>query len=123
MKKHIKYLIALFLTLVVIVGDGALYSKSESAEYYESSFVILRRESNLKSSRLYKFGQVVSWNQIRFSIVLSFLKIENVFTFQIKKLLKLQNFLHQKLTSFINQSVFINEIIISIHFSKSLYSA
>lgn len=123
MKKHIKYLIALFLTFVVIAGDGTLYSQSKSAEYYESSFVVLRRELNLKSSRLYKFGQVVSWNEIRFSIVLNFLKIENVFTFQIKKMLKLQNLLYQNLTSFINQSVFINEIITSKDFAKSLCSA
>lgn len=123
MKKHIKYLIALFLTFVVIAGDGNLYSQSKSAEYYQSSFVVLRRELNLKSSRLYKFGQAVSWNKMRFSIVLNFLKTENVFTFQIKKLLKLQNLLYQKLTSFINQSVFINEIIISKHFGKSLYNA
>ncbi|WJS95456.1 hypothetical protein NYQ10_03165 [Flavobacterium johnsoniae] len=123
MKKHIKYLIALFLTFVLIVADGTLYSQSKSAEYYQSSFVILRRELNLENSRLYKFGQAVSWNEIRFSIVLNFLKTENVFTFQIKKLLKLQNLLYQKLTSFINQSIFINEIITSKHFNKSLYSA
>ncbi|WP_431243285.1 hypothetical protein ACQ9BO_00865 [Flavobacterium sp. P21] len=123
MKKYLKYLIALFLTFVVIAGDGILYSQSKSAEYYQSSFVVLRRESNAKSSRLYKFGQVVSWAEIRFSIVLNFLKVENVFTFQIKKLLKFQNLLYQKLISFINQSVFINEIIISKHFSKSLYTA
>ncbi|WP_264553167.1 hypothetical protein [Flavobacterium sp. N2038] len=123
MKKHLKYLIALFLAFVVIAGDGTLYSQSKSAEYYQSSFVVLRRELNLKSSRLYKFGQVVSCGKIRFSIVLNFLKTENVFTFQIKKLLKLQNLLHQKLSSFIKQSVFINEIITSKHFNKSLYSA
>ncbi|WP_427875449.1 hypothetical protein [Flavobacterium sp. MMS24-S5] len=123
MKKHIKYLIALFLTFVVIAGDGALYSQSKSAEYYESSFVVLKRELNFKSSRFYKFGQAVSWNEIRFSIVLNFLKTENVFTFQIKKLLKLQNLLYQNLTSFIKQSVFINEIITSKDFAKSLYSA
>ena len=120
MKKHIKYLIALFLTFVVIAGDGTLYSQSKSAEYYESSFVVLRRELNLKSSRLYKFGQIASWNKTRFSIVLNFLKTKNAFTFQIKKL---QDLLHQKLISFINQSVFMNEIITSKHFSKSLYSA
>ncbi|MFH6934371.1 hypothetical protein [Flavobacterium sp. FlaQc-30] len=123
MKKHIKYLIALFLAFVVIASDGILYSQSKSAEYYESSFVVLRRELNLKSSRLYKFGQVASCCKTRFSIVLNFLETENVFTFQIKKLLKLQNLLHQRLTSFINQSVFINEIIISNHFGKSLYNA
>lgn len=120
LKNNIKYLIALFLTFVVIAGDGTLYSQSKSAEYYQSSFVVLRRELNLKSSRLYKFGQVVSWNEISVSIVLNFLKIETVFTFKIKKLLKLQNLLYQKLISFINQSGFINEIIISKHFGKSL---
>ena len=123
MKKHIKYLIALFLTFVVIAGDGALYSQSKSAEYYQSLFVVLRKEIELKSSRLYKFGQAVSWNDIRFSIVLNFLKNKNVFTFQIMKLLRLQNIIHQKLTSFINQSIFINEIITSKHFDKSLYTA
>lgn len=123
MKKHLKYLIALFLTFVVIAGDGTLYSQSKSAEYYQSSFVVLRRELNLKSSRLYKLGQIISWDKIRFSIVLKFLKTENTFTFQIEKVLKLQNLLHQKLTSFINQAVFINEIITSKHFGKSLYSA
>lgn len=107
----------------MIANDGILYSQSRSAEYYESSFVVLRRELNLKSSRLYKFGQVTSWEKTRFSIVLKLLKNENIFTSQIKKLLKLQNLLHQKLTSFINQSVFINEIIISNHFGKSLYNA
>ncbi|MEN2486794.1 hypothetical protein AAYQ05_03235 [Flavobacterium sp. B11] len=123
MKKHIKYLIALFLTFVVIVGDGTLYSQPKSAEYYQSSFVILRKEIELKSPRLYKLGQAVSWNEIRFSNVLNFLKTETVFTFQIKNLLKIQNLLHQNLTSFINQSVFINEIITSKYFDKSLYSA
>jgi len=107
----------------VIAGDGTLYSQSKSAEYYQSSFVVLRKEIELKSSRLYKFGQAVFWNEIRFSIVLNFLKTKNAFTFQIKKLLKLQNLLYQNLTSFINQSVFINEIIISKHFGKSLYNA
>ncbi|WP_146194563.1 hypothetical protein [Flavobacterium crocinum] len=123
MKKQLKYLIALFLAFVVMAGDGSLYSQSKSTDYYESSFVVSRRELDLKSSRFYKLGQIVSWNQIRFSIVLNFLNVENVFTFQIEKLIKLQNQLHQKLTSFINQSVFINEIITSKHFSKSLYSA
>lgn len=107
----------------MIAGDGTLYSQSKSAEYYESSFVVLRRELSLKSSRLYKFGKAISWNEMKFSIVLSFLKTENVFTFQISKLLKLQNLLRKKLASSINQSVFINEIITSKHFNKSLYNA
>ncbi|WP_095953921.1 hypothetical protein [Flavobacterium sp. ACN6] len=122
LNKHLKYLIALFLAFVVIAGDGTLVSQSKSASYYQSSVVVLKRELNLKSARFYKFGQVYSCSKTRFSIVMNFLKIENVFTFQIKKLLKQQDLLHQKLISFINQSIFINEIIISNHFSKSLYN-
>ena len=122
LNKHLKYLIALFLAFVVIAGDGTFVSQSKSAAYYQSSVVVLRRELNLKTTRFYKFGQVYSCSKTRFSIVLNFLKIENVFTFQIKKLLKQQDLLHQKLISFINQSIFINEIIISNHFSKSLYN-
>jgi len=123
LNKNLKYLIALFLAFVVIAGDGTLISQSKSAEYYQSSFVVLSRELNLKSARFYKFGQVYSCSKKRFSIVLNFLKTENVFSFQIKELLKQQSLLHQKLTSFINQSVFINEIITSNHFNKSLYNA
>jgi uncharacterized HAD superfamily protein len=123
LKKHLKYLIALFLAFVVIASDGTLCSQPKSAEYFQSSFVVSKKEIDLKSTRLYKFGKVTSFKKTRFSIVLNFLKTENVFTFQIKKLLKLQNLLHQKLTSFINQSVFINEIITSKHFVKSLYNA
>ncbi len=104
-------------------GDGTLYAQSKSAEYYQSSFVVSKRELNVKSSHLYTFGQVIFFGKTRFSIVLNFLRIENVFTFLSKKLLKLQNQLHQKIISFINQSVFMNEIIISNHFCKSLYSA
>lgn len=107
----------------MISSDGALDSQSKSADYYQSSFVVLRSELDFANSRFYKFGQAVSSEKTRFSIVLNFLKVENVFTFQIKKLLKLQNLLHQKLSSFINQSVFINEIITSKHFAKSLYRA
>lgn len=107
----------------MIVGDGALNFQSQSADYYQSSRVIANRELDFKSSLLYKFGQITSWNKTRFSIVLNFLKTKNAFTFQIKKLQKLQNLLHQNLISFINQSVFINEIIISKHFGEGLYSA
>ncbi|CAM3665258.1 hypothetical protein [Flavobacterium chungbukense] len=123
MKKHLKYLIALFLAFVVIASDGTLYSQPKSAEYFQSSFVVSKKEIELKSTRLYKFGKVTSFKKTGFLIVLNFIKTENVFTFQIEKLLKVQNLLHQKLTSFINQSVFINEIINSKHFTTSLYNA
>lgn len=123
LNKNLKYLLSFFLVFTMIATDCAIDSQSKSAEYYQSAFVVSRKEIELKTARLYKFGQVAFWNKKRFSIVLNFLKTENIFTFQIKKLLKIQNLLHQKLTSFINQAVFINEIITSKHFYKSLYNA
>lgn len=120
MKKHLKYLIALFLTFVVIAGDGTLYAPSKSAEYYQSSFVVVKAGSDLKSSRCYQFGQITSCVKSVFSIVLDFLSVENVLSFQNKIVFKLQQKLHQNLTSFIKQSVFVNEMMTSGNFRGSL---
>lgn len=120
MTKHLKYLITLFLAFVLIAGDGTLYSQSKSAAYYESSFVFLRRELSLNSSRIYQFGQVTSRAKSGFSFVLIFLSVENVFSFQNKTTFRLQKQLHQNLISFITQSVFVNEIITSGNFRESL---
>ncbi|BFM42610.1 hypothetical protein CFS9_12510 [Flavobacterium sp. CFS9] len=120
MKKHLKYLIALFLTFVVIAGDGTLYVPSKSAEYYQSSFVVSRTGLDLKSFRSYQFGRITSRVKSVFSIVLIFLSVENVFSFQNGIVFKLQQKLHQNLTSFIEQSVFVNEMMTSGNFRGSL---
>ncbi|WP_264531566.1 hypothetical protein [Flavobacterium sp. N502540] len=120
MKKHLKYLIALFLTFVVIAGDGTLYAPSKSAEYYQSSFVVVKAGSDLKSSRSYLFGQITSRVKSVFSIVLIFLSVENVVSFQNKIVFILQQKLHQNLASFIRQSVFVNEMVTSGNFRGGL---
>ncbi|URC13412.1 hypothetical protein [Flavobacterium sp. B183] len=120
MKKHLKYLIALFLTFVVIAGDGTLCAPSKSAEYYQSSFVVSRTELDLKNFRSYQFGRITSRVKSVFSIVLDFLSVENVLSFQNKIVFKLQQKLHQNLTSFIKQSVFVNEMMTSGNFRGSL---
>ncbi|WP_316635809.1 hypothetical protein [uncultured Flavobacterium sp.] len=123
MNKSLKYLISLFLAFVVIANDGTLVSQSKSADYYQSSFVILRRELDFSSSQLYKFVQSTSRTKTIFSIVFNYLNLEDIFSFQIKTVLKLRKLLYQNLTSFIKQSVFVNEIITSGNFNKSLYIA
>ncbi|TDO98464.1 hypothetical protein [Flavobacterium sp. 245] len=123
LNKNLKYFLSLFLVFAMIATDCTIDSQSKSVEYYQVSQVAFGKEFEIRNSRLYKFDQVVSFGKTRFSIVLNFLKTEYVFTFQINKLLKLQDLLRQKLTSFINQSVFINEIITSNNLYKSLYSA
>jgi len=123
LNKHLKYLIYLFLAFVVIASDGTLVSPSKSADYYQSSFVISRRELDSEKSRLYVFNPFVSRIKISFLIPVSFLGFKQVFTFQTQIIQKVQTLLHQHINSFIRQAVFINETITSNNLYKSLYSA
>lgn len=123
MNKHLKYLIYLFLAFVVIASDGTLVSQSKSADYYQSSFVISRRELDSEKSRLYVFNQFASRIKISFLIPINYLGFKQVCSFQIQIIQKLQKLLHQNINSFIRQAVFINEIITSNNLYKSLYSA
>ena len=123
MNKHLKYLIYLFLAFVVIVSDGTLVSQSKSADYYQSSYVISKRELDSKKSRLYVFNQFVCEVKIAFTFPVNYLEFKRVRSFQIQVIQKLQNLLHQNITSFIRQTVFINETITSNNLHKSLYSA
>jgi len=107
----------------MIASDCTLDSQSKSADYYQSSFVILRRELEVRNSRLYVFNQFVSRIKTAFSIPVNYLEFKHFFGFQIMVIQKLQNLLHQNISSFIRQSVFVNEVIISNNLYKSLYSA
>ncbi len=123
MNKQLKYLIYLFVAFVVIAGDGTLVSQSKSADYYQSSFVISRREVDFKKSRLYVFNQFVSGIKSAFLIPVSYLEFKKVCSLQIQVVLKLLLLLHQEIASFIRQAVFINEITASSNLYKSLYKA
>ena len=122
LNKHLKYLIYLFLAFVVIVSDGTLVSQSKSADYYQSSFVISRREFDSEKSRSYVFNPFVSRLKIAFAFPVNYLELKQVRSFQIHVIQKLQNLLHQNINSFIRQAVFINETIASNNLYKSLYS-
>ncbi len=113
MKKHLKYLIYLFLAFAVIVGDGALDFQSKSADYFQSLPINTSRELNFKNSGLYVFNQVKSQGKTFFSIPLRYAEFSVVFSLQIEIVLKEQKLLYQNLSSFITQSVFINEMITS----------
>jgi hypothetical protein len=107
----------------VIAGDGTLVSQSKSADYYQSSFVISRREVDFKKSPLYVFNQFVSGIKSAFLIPVSYLEFKKVCSLQIQVVLKLRLLLHQEISSFIRQAVFINEIRASSNLYKSLYKA
>jgi hypothetical protein len=123
MTKYLKYLISLFMAFGLMVNDGALNSPSNSADYYQFSNVILRRESNYRSSKLYVFNQINSSEKISFLFQLAYLQFQDSYSLQIPVLLKLQTLLYQKISSFAMQDIFINEMITSRDSYKSLYIA
>lgn len=122
MNKYLKYL-SLILVFAMIANDGVLDFQSKSADYYQSSFVITKRELDFKAFRLYKYNSFASRVKRLFSIVLNYLNDEDVLNFQINMVFKFRKVLHQKISSFIKQSVFVNEIITSNNFKTGLYRA
>lgn len=122
MNKYLTYLISLFLAFVVIANDGTLDSYSKSASYYQSSFITIRTELDFKNSRSYFLNAVILGLKTVFLVPLIYLQLKTVFSFQVQVFLKLQTLLYQNLTSFIKQSVFVNEAITSNNYRKSLYN-
>jgi len=122
LKKHLKYLISLLLALVVIAGDGTLNYQSKSADYYQSSQIIVSRELDFKNSRLYKFTSIKFTGNTSFLIFMIYKTVKEVLTSQTKILLLFFEILYQKINSFIKQAVFVNEIINSGNFKTSLYT-
>lgn len=123
MNKYLKYLISLFLAFVVIANDGTLVSQTKSADYYQSSVIILKRELDFKNSHFYVFSKFVSQIKITFLIPVDFLEFVQVYSFQVQVFLKVQKLLYQNINAFIKQLVFVNEITVSNNFYKSLYNA
>lgn len=123
MTKYLKYLISLFLAFGLMANDGVLDSQSNSADYYQFSNLILRRELNDKGSKLYTFNQVNSFEKTAFLFSATYLKFQDIYNLQIQVLLKLQTLLYQKISSFTTQHLFVNEMITSRNSYKSLYTA
>ena len=123
MTKYLKYLLSLFLAFGLMVNDGALDSQSHSADYYQFSSVILRRELKYKSSKLYVFNPINSAEKTVFLFQLAYLQFQDSYSLQIPVLLQLQTLLYQKVSLFAMQHIFINEMIPSRNSYTSLYTA
>ncbi|RKS95255.1 hypothetical protein BC952_0912 [Flavobacterium limicola] len=123
MTKYLKYLLSLFLAFGLMVNDGTLDAPSNSADYYQFSNVILRRELNSKGSKLYVFHQVNSAEKTSFLFQLDYLQFQDSYSLQIPVILKFQTQLYQKVSLFAMQHIFINEMITSRISYTSLYTA
>ncbi|TRX38680.1 hypothetical protein FNW52_01130 [Flavobacterium sp. ZT3R18] len=123
MIKYSKYLISLFLVFSLMVNDGTIDSQSNSVDYYQYSNVILSRELNYTDSKVYVFNQFSSSKKASFLILLTFLEFAAVYSLQIRVLQKLRTLLYQKVSSFVAQHLFVNEVIASKNSCESLYIA
>ncbi len=105
-----------------MAGDGVLYAQSNSPEYYQSSFVVSRKEIDLKNLRVYVFNKAKS-GKISFPILSIYFRLKDVLSLKTQIVFQLHKNLHQNIISFIKQSVFVNEVITLSNFKKSLYTA
>ncbi|OOG74079.1 hypothetical protein B0E44_06130 [Flavobacterium sp. A45] len=104
-----------------MVNDCDLYSQSNSVDYYQFSSVILRSESVNEDSELYLFGEVNSSKKASSPILFACLEFQDIYSFQIRVLLKTRTLLYQEVSSNTAQSIFINEMITSSNSCTSLY--
>jgi hypothetical protein len=119
---QLKYLIALFLAFGLMVNDGTLETRSNQVEYYQFSNAIVSSEWKTSRSKLYVYNQATAVKTV-ISIPYTYLQFAAIYSLRIKVLVKLRARIHQKVSSFITQHLFINEMITSTNSLNSLYIA
>lgn len=122
MINQLKYLIALFLAFGLMVNDGTLETRSNQVEYYQFSNAIVNSEWKTSRSKLYVYNQATAVKTV-ISIPYTYLQFAAIYSLQIKVLVKLRARIYQKVSSFITQHLFINEMITSTNSHNSLYIA
>ncbi|WP_369766142.1 hypothetical protein [Flavobacterium sp. WC2429] len=122
MTKHLKYLLSLFLAFGLIVNDGVLESRSNSVEYYQYSNAIVGSEWKTSRSKLYVFN-LVNAIKTAISIPFKYLRFATSYSLTIPVLFKLRTQVYQKVSSFIEQQLFINEKSTSTNSYTILYIA
>jgi hypothetical protein len=94
-----------------MVNDGILDSQSNSAEYYQVSYVKNRNEFSQKNFKLY---QIHSSEKTASLILFACLKLQDVYTLQTRVLLKLRIALYQNISILKAQHTFLSKIITSV---------
>nr|WP_315149677.1 hypothetical protein [uncultured Flavobacterium sp.] len=122
MTKYLKYLISLFLAFGLMVNDGTILSKSNSAAYYQVSYVKTRNEFS-QTAKSYRFHQINASERIALPLLFAHLKLQDVFSIQTRILLKLQIVLYQNISTMKAQHTFLSKTITSSNYYSNLYVA
>lgn len=122
MRKHIKYLISFLLIFGLTVNQCAIYSQSNSSNYYQVSQVDSRKERSHTYSELYVYGREFLRERI-YVRLLSFLKLRDVHSTKITEIFNLQTERYLKISSIIAGYIFLNKKFVSSNQYPSLYIA
>lgn len=106
-----------------MANDGVLDSQSNSADYYQFSNATVGRQPRYSRSKLYVFNQTNASEKTAFPILITYLQFAAIYSLQINVLVKLRAQFYQKVSSFIMQRLFLNEMITSRNSLNSLYIA
>lgn len=106
-----------------MTNDGMIDSQSNSAEYYQVSYVKTRNEFSHASSKLYRFNQINASKRIALPILFAHQKLKDVYCIQTRILLKLQLGLYQNMSALKALHVFLRKIITSSNHYSNLYIA
>ena len=122
MTKSLKYLISLFLAFGLMVNDGTILSQSNSAEYYQVSYVKTRNEFG-QNVKLFQFNQINSSKKIGLPILFAHLKLQDVHNIQTRVLIKLRDAVYQNISATKELHTFLTKIITSSNYYSNLYIA
>lgn len=105
-----------------MVNDGTILSHSNSAEYYQVSYVKTRNEFS-PTAKLYRFHQISSAKRIALPLLFAHQKLKDVYSIQTRTLLKLQIAVYQNISATKELHSFLSKIITSSNYYSNLYIA
>ncbi|MGQ7946383.1 hypothetical protein [Flavobacterium sp. WC2509] len=123
MTKHLKHLILLFLAFGLMVNDSILDSQSNSAEYYQVSYLKTENKFSHKDSKSYQFYQIHLSKKIVSPILFPHLKFQDLYNLQTRVFLKLRIALYQNISAIKAQGTFLIKTITSSNHDSDLYIA
>ena len=122
LRGYIKYLISLLLIFSLTVKDGSILSQTNSSGYYQVLQINTRKGFRHKHSKLYLYGSQLLTKRIFVSLI-SYLKLRDIYSLLITRVLNLQIVRYQKISSIIARYVFLNKKFVSSNQYSSLYIA
>ena len=123
MKKYIKYLISLLLIFGLTVNECSIYSQVNTAKYHQVSYASTRKEINSKYSKLHVYArQILSKKALSIALI-TYHNLQDIYSAQVKIILKLLTELYQKINSIKAQHIFLSKTITSSNYYSALYIA